>query len=410
MLTQISVPIDALFLDPNNPRFISDLSERVTYSDNQIEEQQSRTLSKFFCKATRKNDQDEDGTNIHSLYESMVRMGFQPVDRIVVRLIAGSTDKFLVLEGNRRIAAVKTILADYEAARQPLGYGAGEDRDSVTEKLQSFKLILAMQLEVSGLSQKEMDQRIAIILGIRHHGSLLGWEPLPRAFNIFSQYRDEQPSAVSFQWDNPKAQTIAKRLSVLPSEVEGALRTYQVYLQLRTSFSEVKETHYSLIEAAVLDKTLPNGYFNIDPATFQLQEQFLSKLHLLCQFATRDSNQPLRTTTGLKKICPDPKAFGQFGKLVHRMQSASHQAIKEFAVDLIRRVEDEDDLEMTIEQALAELAKFEKRINWATAIGKLLIRQKNELDVNDYAGNGLDLARKDELKNTFGNLRRILGV
>ncbi len=106
----------------------------------------------------------------------------------------------------------------------------------------------------------------------------------------------------------------------------------------------------------------------------------------------------------------DPKAFGQLGKLVHRMQSASHQAIKEFAAELIRRVEDEGDLEMTIDQALAELANFEKRINWATAIGKLLARQRDELELNDYSGDGRDLARKDELKNTFGNLRRILGV
>ena len=409
MLKPISVPIDALFLDPNNPRFISDLSERVTYSDNQIEKQQPDTLRKF-VRSTGPGNPDDDVTNIKSLYDSMLRIGFVAVDRIVVRLIAGSANKFLVLEGNRRIAAVKTILADYEAALPPLGYGPGEDRDSVTDKLQSFKTILAMQLEVSGLSQKEIDQRIAIILGIRHHGSLLGWDPLPRAFNIFSQYMEELPSPASFQWDHTRAQAIRKRLSVSPSKVEGALRTYQVYLQLRTRFSEVKEFHYSLIEAAVLNKTLQIGYFNIDPVTFQLQEQFLSKLHLLCQFATRDSNQPLRTTTGAKKICPDPKAFGQFGKLVHRMQSASHQAIKEFAVELMRRVEDEGDLEMTIDQALAELANFERRINWAAAIGKLLMRQKKDLDLNDYSGDGRDLARKEELKNTFGNLRRILGV
>ncbi len=409
MLTQISVPIDALFLDPNNPRFISDLSERVTYSDNQIEEQQPGTLRKF-VRSTGPGNPDDDVTNIRSLYDSMVRMGFVAVDRIVVRLIAGSANKFLVLEGNRRIAAVKTILADYEAALPPLGYGAGEDRDSVTEKLQSFEKILAMQLDVRGLSQKEVDQRIAIILGIRHHGSLLGWDPLPRAFNIFSQYMDEQPIPPSFQWDNKRAEAIRKRLSVSASEFVGALRTYQAYLQVRTSFSEVKETHYSLIEAAVLNKTLKNGYFNIDPVTFLLQEQSLSKLYLLCQFATRDSNQPLRTTSDAKKICPDPKAFGQLGKLVHRMQSASHQAIKEFAAELIRRVEDEGDLEMTIDQALAELANFEKRINWATAIGKLLARQRDELELNDYSGDGRDLARKDELKNTFGNLRRILGV
>ena len=136
MLKQIKVPIDSLFLDPNNPRFISDLSERVTYKDSQIVRQQPDTLKKF-VRSAGPNNPDEDVTNIRSLYESMVRMGYVAVDRIVVRSIAGFPDKYLVLEGNRRIAAVKTILTDYEAALPPLGFGAGEDRDSVTEKLAS---------------------------------------------------------------------------------------------------------------------------------------------------------------------------------------------------------------------------------------------------------------------------------
>ena len=409
MLKQISVPIDSLFLDPNNPRFISDLSERVTHKDSQIEKQQSEILKKF-VRSTGPNNPDDDVTNIRSLYESMIRMGFVAVDRIVVRLIAGSPTKFLVLEGNRRIATVKTILADYEAALPPLGFGAGEDRDSVTEKLASFTTIPAMQLEVSGLSQKEIDQKVAIILGIRHHGSLLGWDPLPRAFNIFSQYMEEKPKVESFVWKNLKGQAIRKRLSIGLSEVESALRTYQAYLQIRTIFPDVKENHFSLIEAAVQNKTLKHGYFNIDQETFQLNDASLTKLNLLCQFATRDSQQPLLTTALTKKICPHPKAFGALGNLVNRMQSATHQVIKEFAAELLKRVENEDDLEMTIDQARADLSKFEKRINWATAIGELLIKQRDKLNIGDYSGDGLELARKTELKNTFENLRKLLGL
>lgn len=409
MLKQIPVPIDSLFLDPNNPRFISDLSERVTYKDSQIVRQQPDTLKKF-VRSAGPNNPDEDVTNIRSLYESMVRMGYVAVDRIVVRSIAGFPDKYLVLEGNRRIAAVKTILTDYEAALPPLGFGAGEDRDSVTEKLASFRIIPAMQLEVDGLSQKEIDQRVAVILGIRHHGSLLGWDPLPRAFNIFSQYMEELPKRQFFQWENRKGQAIRKRLSIGLSEVESALRNYQAYLQIRGIFSDVKEHHFSLIEAAVQNRTLKSGYFKIDQDTFQLHEASLSKLNLLCQFATRDSDRPLRTTADTKKICPHPKAFGQLGNLVNRMEMAGHQSIKDFAAELLKRVESEDDLEMTIDQARADLAKFEKRVRWAAAIGELLIKQRDQLSVNDYSGDGLQLARKEELKNTFVNLRRILGV
>jgi len=409
MLKQISVPIDSLFLDPNNPRFISDLSERVTHKDSQIEKQQPEILKKF-VRSTGPNNPHDDVTNIKSLYMSMIRMGFVAVDRIVVRLIAESPTKFLVLEGNRRIATVKTILADYEAALPPLGIGKREDRDSVTEKLATFKTIPAMQLEVTGLSQKEIDQKVAIILGIRHHGSLLGWDPLPRAFNIFSQYMSEKPKRRSFEYKNETAKVIGERLSIYLSDVKSALQTYQAYLQILTIFPDVKENHFSLIEAAVQNKTLKDGYFNIDQDTFQLNEASLSKLNLLCQFATRDSQQPLLTTALTKKICPHPKAFGALGNLVNRMQSATHQVIREFAAELLKRVENEDDLEITIDQALADLAKFEERINWATAIGELLIKQRDKLNIGDYSGDGLELARKEELKNTFEILRRLLDL
>ena len=65
---------------------------------------------------------------------------------------------------------------------------------------------------------------------------------------------------------------------------------------------------------------------------------------------------------------------------------------------------------MTIDQARADLSKFEKRINWATAIGELLIKQRDKLNIGDYSGDGLELARKTELKNTFENLRKLLGL
>ena len=414
MLTQISVSIDALCLDPNNPRFIDDLSQRVTYNDSQIESQQSNTLKKFSKTAHVKRldddvDNADDVTNIKVLYDSMVRMGFVAVDRIVVRSIAGHPSKYLVLEGNRRIAAVKHILADYEAAL-PARHGEPEIRASVAGNLASFQTISAMQLEINGLTQRETDRRIAIILGIRHYGSLLEWEPLPRAFNIFSLYMEGMLEGEPFQWTVKKGQVIRKRLSIGLSDVESALRTYQAYLQIRNSFAEAEENHYSLIEAAVQNKTLKGGYFKINEVTFQLEEASLLKLHRLCQFATRDSQNPLRTTAETKKICPQPKAFGQLGKLVDRMQLADHEAIKDFAVELLKRVENEDDLEMTIDQARADLAKFEKRVNWATAIGELLVKQRDKLNIEDYSGEGLELERKEELKNTFDNIRQILRV
>lgn len=420
MLKQITIPIDALLLDPNNPRFIKDLKERVTVDDSQLERSQAKILKTFSKLPVKVNSEDDvtdeftdefadDVLNIKSLYESMVRMGYVAVDRIVVRSIEGLPTKYLVLEGNRRIAAVKTILFDFDEELEPLGIGHSEDRDSVREKRETFENIPAVQLE-DGLSDQEMKERVATILGIRHHGSLLAWEPLPRAFNIFTQYMEQIPTMESFTWKNPRAESIGKRFSIGPSTVIKALRTYIAYVQARASFSDVKESHFSLIEAAVVDKSLRAGYFIIDDETFLLQESSLSKLALVCQFATRDSGIPTLTRIRTKKICPDPKAFGQLGKLVHSMHNATYLAVKEYAIALINRVESEDDLEMTIEQARADLSGFFKRIDWAAAMGKLLVEQSTKLDIELYSGDGVQLLRKEVLKKTFGSMRKILEI
>ena len=208
MFKEIVVPIENLLLDPNNPRFIDDLGERVHIPDDMLEAKQEETLEHFSRKA--KTDETEfDVTNIKDLYDSMLRIGFVGIDRIVVRSVKGSS-KYLVLEGNRRIATVRTILNNYEKRiiKSP------SERHDVEAHLASYKNIKAMLLNTEGLSKEQVDHHVSIILGIRHHGSLLEWEPLPRAFNIYKEYMDEDPATSAFKLDNEKAREVANRLCI----------------------------------------------------------------------------------------------------------------------------------------------------------------------------------------------------
>lgn len=115
MLKEITVSIDELLLDPNNPRFISGLEVIANTPEDQLDkpETQNRVLKQFQTRA-KGDDPDFDVTNIKDLYDSMLRIGFVGIDRPVVRKVQG-TSKYLVLEGNRRVATIKTILAEYDA-------------------------------------------------------------------------------------------------------------------------------------------------------------------------------------------------------------------------------------------------------------------------------------------------------
>jgi hypothetical protein len=267
-----------------------------------------------------------------------------------------------------------------------------------------------MLLDTTDLSTAAVDQKVAILLGIRHHGSLLSWDPLPSAFNIYTEYLEEDPKKTVFEFENKKARAVANRLCIQTTDVTSALRTYVAYLQLKDRFLEVRDEHFSLIEAGIKDKTLKVGYFTIDPNTFELDEQSLTKFGALCQFATRDSKNPELTTNGKKKIFRDPKQFRMLGRLFEKMQRASHPAIKSYALALIQRAENEDDLEMTLDQANDDLTAFENRTKWAEAIGKLLDRQDEDLPIDKYTGEGADRGYKDDLKSALEPLRKIMNI
>lgn len=400
MLKEKTVPVDHLLLDPNNPRFVKTLRLSSRVSDDKLEEKQEATL-RLFEMSRPQGDDEVDATNIGDLYESMTTIGFVPIDHIVIRPVKGS-DKYLVIEGNRRVSTAKLILNDYEtgAIKKP------SDRRRIEPLLASLRSITCMLLDTEGMSQDDVDHKVSVILGLRHHGSLLEWEPLPSAYNIYNEYMSEEPKSNEFELgNNTKIRSVAGRLSIPTSKVRQALRTYIAYLQLRARFPDVRPYHFSLIEAGVTDKYLAVSYFRIDGRTFQLDEDSLSKMDMICQFATRDAKPE-----GKKKIVPDPKKFRLLGRLVDKRQRADHEVTKQYADDLIRRVEDENDLEMTIDRAVDDLTAFEGRKKWVEVVTKLLDKQAKELPLEDYTGLGNDSGQKDELKATLAKLRKVTEV
>ena len=63
MLQNLDLNIEQLLLDPNNPRFIKDLSNHEHISDENVKELQEETLSKFSNQAST---DEEDVTTWHS--------------------------------------------------------------------------------------------------------------------------------------------------------------------------------------------------------------------------------------------------------------------------------------------------------------------------------------------------------
>lgn len=107
-----NVQLRNLFLDPNNYRFIdADAFTRVdSDADFTRDDVQRRTLQLVLGK---------NAEHVKDLIESFRKSGFLPVDQIQVRQLGAG--KYLVVEGNRRVAALKYLQTRYETEGLHLG-------------------------------------------------------------------------------------------------------------------------------------------------------------------------------------------------------------------------------------------------------------------------------------------------
>ena len=81
MLKNVTINIEDLLLDPNNPRFRSTFSIDERVAEDDLERIQKKTREHF---SEKKTTDEEESTNIKDLYDSMTTIGYVPIDRIVV--------------------------------------------------------------------------------------------------------------------------------------------------------------------------------------------------------------------------------------------------------------------------------------------------------------------------------------
>ena len=105
------VSLKNLHLDPNNYRIIHE-NEQIDVPDGQVKD-------KTVARRTFRLLAGERNQHIQDLIESFRANGYLPVDQIQVRELAD--DGNLVIEGNRRIAALKYLAKEYDQKAIDLG-------------------------------------------------------------------------------------------------------------------------------------------------------------------------------------------------------------------------------------------------------------------------------------------------
>jgi hypothetical protein len=210
-LVEVNIPLSSIFLDPNNPRFVA---QDWTYiPDNQVDDDaiQNETRLKMIREF-----------GVEKLKMNMEVNGFLPIDRVIVRQF--KDNKYVVLEGNRRICAAKMI-------SQFAGDGTSVNEDV----LDSLKNIPCLQY-IGG----EKDAAW-IFQGLRHITGINDWSAFNKAKLLVEQMEIESLSLTE----------VGKRFGLTPYGAGQWVRGYYAFKQAREEsdfINEVDEKSYPYLQ------------------------------------------------------------------------------------------------------------------------------------------------------------------
>ncbi len=212
--------IKNLFFDPNNYRFIDDSRYKKVDDDDVLDEKVQQRTHTFIAGKNR--------SNIKDLLSSFRSNGYIPVDKIQVKNLGNNN--YLVLEGNRRLATLKSLHEDYED-----GLDIGQLNPSI------FKSIPVE------FHDEEKAQTHMLVMGLKHIGGTKKWPAINRA-KFIADYMG------TFQGNYDEAEeATCNTLGISKQKLRQSLRTLSLINLYKDSDygDQFENDMYSLFEEIV---------------------------------------------------------------------------------------------------------------------------------------------------------------
>lgn len=202
-LQEIELSLDQIYLDPNNPRFTAanwDYIPVAHWDKSDVQEVAQRRLITDF--------------DVEKLRMSMEVNGFLPIDRVIVKKF--SDNKYVVLEGNRRICSAKLI------NRSQCAIDGSNIPPTVLQSLASIPC-----LQYTGTD----DDAAWVFQGLRHISGVAEWSAFNKAKLLVEQ----------MEKDSLNLTQVGKRFGLTPHGAGQWVRGYYAFNQARQSSDYINE-------------------------------------------------------------------------------------------------------------------------------------------------------------------------
>lgn len=290
-IKETEIPIEKLYLDPNNPRFMS-LRRRKVSAGKYLTDETITSTRKLMMNP-------KNGFDIAGMCSGLLAKGFIDGDEIIVIKI-DDFDGYIVREGNRRVTAIKELTSD--ARRE----ATENTRPGLCEELSVIPVIEVLQKD---LTVQQREQIIDQMLSIRHLNQCKQWSPYARGVSLYKKYLEyEKPQTKeTFSWDDGRGEGVAKtflegldpslrdlipkrgRRKISQDNSKNVLKTIRVMEQLDDIEGiYINKQYYSLFEELCVGATTQlREFLPLDENTFYLTWDAVEKVIDLCSLKNK---------------------------------------------------------------------------------------------------------------------------
>ncbi|MGW9351867.1 hypothetical protein [Nocardiopsis flavescens] len=315
-LKQERLALESIYLDPNNPRFPE---KRNTITGKRIIE----------TNVQAKAEERIANFGVKDLANSIIRNGFLPLDRIVVREIKEHNSKYVVVEGNRRLAALRMV-------QQSIDDDEVEADDLSEEYLENLRESIR---EINCLVYTGSETDIAWILqGIRHLSGIRDWAPAEKAELIAKEINER----------GTKFRAIGESLGMTAQKVGKYYRAHCALEQLKNDpdYGDRYEGALFTLFDEALSKRRVKSWLNWDEQDKAFKD--VDNLHRFYSWITKDPDY------NDDRLIHDPRQMKILDKIVDSPDPSIIQQL--------------DDRDITLEQAEAQAQGTAQDADWRTRL------------------------------------------
>lgn len=279
------VPFDSIFLDPNNPRIAPEnppgYHDDAALFDQNLQRELEKRVSEVYEVATLK--------------DSIMAHGWVPIDSIIVWEHPKRPGHYVVVEGNTRTVALRSLRGDRLETEQKklerLKKNPSRFQEELRVQQETVDRLEAIkdqtdQLMVFPVQAKTVEQLQAVLprlLGVRHISHAREWKPYATNLYILTLYerlfRERHGQTGKLRLEDDLVNTVADMVSLGATKARRNIQAASAFTHFKRDYEDrlpedekfTDEDHYFF--ELILQNPYPKEQFNVNRESLELPKE-----------------------------------------------------------------------------------------------------------------------------------------